>query len=125
MFVKAYAFAIVTKTCYGWITDHMTQCENNPEEEGGPCLTCKKVSNSRAGRFPCLRYKITDIRLFKPGQVPGYEWTRRWTNNISDPIQSWATEEPRIIYLSGGLSNKFVKVKVRRTTANVGCDGAV
>lgn len=102
------------------ITDHMVQCENNPEEEGGPCLTCKKVSNSRAGRFPCLRYKITDIRLFKPGQVPGYEWTRRWTNNISDPIQSWATEEPRTIYLSGGLSNKCVKVKVQRFIPQAG-----
>ncbi|KAJ4271889.1 hypothetical protein NW762_000598 [Fusarium torreyae] len=90
------------------------RCENNPEEEGGPCLTCKKVSNSRAGRFPCLRYKITDIRLFKPGQVPGYEWTRRWTNNISDPIQNWASGEDKIIYLSEGLSNKYVKVKVRR-----------
>ncbi|CAJ0545933.1 Ff.00g094060.m01.CDS01 [Fusarium sp. VM40] len=97
------------------------RCENNPEEEGGPCLTCKKVSNSRAGRFPCLRYKITDIRLFKPGQVPGYEWTRRWTNNISDPIQSWATnEEPRVIYLSEGLSNKFVKVKVQRFIPQAG-----
>ncbi|KAM0359097.1 hypothetical protein ACHAP4_003999 [Fusarium culmorum] len=96
------------------------RCENNPEEEGGPCLTCKKVSNSRAGRFPCLRYKITDIRLFKPGQVPGYEWTRRWTNNISDPIQSWATEEPRTIYLSGGLSNKCVKVKVQRFIPQAG-----
>ncbi|KAF4988264.1 hypothetical protein FGRMN_9868 [Fusarium graminum] len=96
-------------------------CENNPEEEGGPCLTCKKVSNSRAGRFPCLRYKITDIRLFKPGQVPGYEWTRRWTNNISDPIQSWATnEEPRFIYLSEGLSNKFVRVKVQRFIPQAG-----
>ncbi|KAM5525211.1 hypothetical protein FOXYSP1_01254, partial [Fusarium oxysporum f. sp. phaseoli] len=97
------------------------RCENNPEEEGGACLTCKKVSNSRAGRFPCLRYKITDIRLFKPGQVPGYEWTRRWTNNISDPIQSWATtEEPRTIYLSEGLSNKFVKVKVQRFIPQAG-----
>ncbi|KAF5019386.1 hypothetical protein F66182_8616 [Fusarium sp. NRRL 66182] len=90
------------------------RCENNPDEEGGPCLTCKKVSNSRAGRFPCLRYKITDIRLFKPGQVPGYEWTRRWTNNISDPIQNWASEELRTIYLSEGLSSKCVKVEVRR-----------
>ncbi|KAF4455443.1 hypothetical protein F53441_2232 [Fusarium austroafricanum] len=96
------------------------RCENNPEEEGGPCLTCKKVSNSRAGRFPCLRYKITDIRLFKPGQVPGYEWTRRWTNNISDPIQSWATEKPRTIYLSEGLSNKFVKVEVQRFIPQAG-----
>ncbi|KAF4463562.1 hypothetical protein FALBO_9615 [Fusarium albosuccineum] len=96
------------------------RCENNPEEEGGPCLTCKKVSNSRAGRFPCLRYKITDIRLFKPGQVPGYEWTRRWNNNISDPIQNWASDERRTIFVSAGLSNKFVEVEVRKFIPQIG-----
>ncbi|KAK7397609.1 hypothetical protein QQX98_013020 [Neonectria punicea] len=90
------------------------RCENNPEEEGGPCLTCKKVSNSRAGRFPCLRYKITDIRLYKPGQVPGFEWTRRWNNNISDPIQNWASEDLKTIYISDGLSNRCVEVQVRQ-----------
>lgn len=117
---RCFCYSENSRGCM-WTTNHITQCENNPEEEGGPCLTCKKVSNSRAGRFPCLRYKITDIRLFKPGQVPGYEWTRRWTNNISDPIQSWATnEEPRVIYLSEGLSNKFVKVKVQRFIPQAG-----
>ncbi|KAH7170959.1 hypothetical protein EDB81DRAFT_876970 [Dactylonectria macrodidyma] len=90
------------------------RCDKDEEEEGGPCLTCKKVSNSRAGRFPCLRYKITDIRLFKPGQVPGYEWTRRWNNNISDPIQSWESEDLKTILISDGLSAKCVSVQVRR-----------
>ncbi|KAF7546368.1 hypothetical protein G7Z17_g8486 [Cylindrodendrum hubeiense] len=96
------------------------RCENNADEEGGPCLTCKKVSNSRAGRFPCLRYKITDIRLFKPGQVPGFEWTRRWNNNISDPIQNWASEDLKTIYISDGLSNKCVEVQVRRFIPQAG-----
>ncbi|RSL66788.1 hypothetical protein CEP54_003581 [Fusarium duplospermum] len=96
------------------------RCENNPDEEGGPCLTCKKVSNSRAGRFPCLRYKITDIRLFKPGQVPGYEWTRRWNNNISDPIQNWASDELKTIYISEGLSSKCVKIEVREFIPQTG-----
>lgn len=95
------------------------RCENN-DEEGGPCLTCKKVSNSRAGRFPCLRYKITDIRLFKPGQVPGFEWTRRWNNNISDPIQNWASEDLKTIFISDGLSNRFVEVQVRRFIPQAG-----
>lgn len=78
------------------------------------------MSNSRAGRFPCLRYKITDIRLFKPGQVPGYEWTRRWNNNISDPIQNWASDELKTIYISEGLSNKYVKIEVRRFIPQAG-----
>ncbi|KAF5006612.1 hypothetical protein FDECE_7007 [Fusarium decemcellulare] len=64
----------------------------------------------------CIRY----IRLFKPGQVPGYEWTRRWNNNISDPIQNWASDERRTIFVSAGLSNKFVKVEVRKFIPQIG-----
>ncbi|KAG5925818.1 hypothetical protein E4U42_003905 [Claviceps africana] len=89
------------------------RCEHNPNEPGGACLTCQKVSNTKAGRFPCLRYKITDIRLFKPGQVPGYEWTRRWTNNISDPIQKWASPEVKFIRISTGYSKKCIELQVR------------
>ncbi|KAG6005254.1 hypothetical protein E4U21_000291 [Claviceps maximensis] len=89
------------------------RCEHNSNEPGGPCLTCQKVSNTKAGRFPCLRYKITDIRLFKPGQVPGYEWTRRWTNNISDPIQKWASTEVKFIRISTGYSKKCIELQVR------------
>lgn len=72
-----------------------------------------KVGNSRAGRFPCLRYKITDVKLYKPGQVSGFEWTRRWKNNISDPIHEWASTETKMIRFSEGLSNKFVEFEVR------------
>lgn len=90
------------------------RCEHNPEEPGGACLTCKKVSNVKAGRFPCLRYKITDIRLFKPGQVPGYEWTRRWNNNISDPIQKWASAEVKFIRISSGFTKKCIQLPVRK-----------
>ncbi|GAB0141574.1 hypothetical protein EsHS_00002161 [Epichloe bromicola] len=89
------------------------RCEHNPNEPGGACLTCKKVSNTKAGRFPCLRYKITDIQLFKPGQVPGYEWTRRWTNNISDPIQKWASPDVKFIRISTGYSEKCIELQVR------------
>lgn len=95
------------------LTNSPTQCEHNPNEPGGACLTCKKVSNTKAGRFPCLRYKITDIQLFKPGQVPGYEWTRRWTNNISDPIQKWASSDVKFIRISTGYSKKCIELQVR------------
>lgn len=90
------------------------QCEQNPDENGGPCLTCKKVTSTKTGRFPCLRYKITDIRLYKPGQVPGYEWTRRWNNSISDPVQQWASDETRTIRISDGYSTKCIELRVRR-----------
>ncbi|KHO00008.1 uncharacterized protein MAM_01931 [Metarhizium album ARSEF 1941] len=85
----------------------------------GSCIRCRmqrirKVSNTKAGRFPCLRYKITDIRLFKPGQVPGYEWTRRWNNNISDPIQKWASSDVKFIRISTGYSTKSIELRVRK-----------
>ncbi|KAF7553282.1 hypothetical protein G7046_g7146 [Stylonectria norvegica] len=63
------------------------RCESNPDDPNGSCLTC---------------------------QVPGYEWTRRWNNNISDPIQNWASTEIKVIRISEGLSNRWVEVRVRR-----------
>jgi hypothetical protein len=77
-------------------------------------LTCKKVTSTKTGRFPCLRYKITDIRLYKPGQVPGYEWTRRWNNSISDPVQQWAADDTKTIQISDGYSGKCIELRVRQ-----------
>ncbi|POR31222.1 Uncharacterized protein TPAR_08564 [Tolypocladium paradoxum] len=90
------------------------RCESDPEDPGGICLTCTNVANTKAGRFPCLRYKITDIKLYKPGQVPGYEWTRRWTNSITDPIQKWASSEVKVIRVSAGYSPRCIELQVRR-----------
>jgi hypothetical protein len=66
------------------------------------------------GRFPCLRYKISDIRLFKPGQVPGFEWTNRWNSNISDPIDKWASEDIKAIQVSDGYSDCVLELSVRQ-----------
>jgi len=90
------------------------RCEHNSEEPNGPCMTCKKVVSTKASRFPCLRYKITDVRLYKPGQAKGFEWTRRWDNNVSDSIQKWASSEIKIIRLSEGYSDQTLQCRVRR-----------
>jgi hypothetical protein len=90
------------------------RCDRNADDPDGDCATCNKVTKSKAGRFPCLRYKITDIRMYKPGPVPGYEWTRRWNNNISDPIQRWASPDTKIVRISEGYSRQFVELKVRK-----------
>ncbi|KAH0493991.1 hypothetical protein TgHK011_000630 [Trichoderma gracile] len=90
------------------------RCEFNSDGLGGSCLTCKKVENTKAARLPCLRYKITDMTLYKPGQVPGYEWTQRWNKNSSDPIQLWASREVKVIYISVGFSNRYMPLQVRR-----------
>ncbi|KAH6610519.1 hypothetical protein Trco_000539 [Trichoderma cornu-damae] len=95
-------------------TESTSQCEFNSDVPGGACLTCKKVENTKAARLPCLRYKITDMTLYKPGQVPGYEWTRRWAKNTSDPIQQWASPEVKVIYISVYFSNRYLPLKVRK-----------
>ncbi|KAF4594686.1 tetratricopeptide repeat domain containing protein [Ophiocordyceps camponoti-floridani] len=90
------------------------RCEMNLSDPRGVCLTCTNVATTKAGRLPCLRYKITDVKLYKPGQVAGYEWTRRWLNNITDPIQNWASSEVKLISVSAGFSNKCVELQVRK-----------
>ncbi|VUC34450.1 unnamed protein product [Clonostachys rosea] len=90
------------------------RCEHNDDDPNGPCLTCKKVANTRAGRFPCLRLKITDVQCYKPGQVPGYEWSKRWIDTVPDPIEKWASEETKIIKIGEGFSDATLEVVVRR-----------
>ncbi|KAM0260419.1 hypothetical protein ACHAQJ_002821 [Trichoderma viride] len=90
------------------------RCEFNSDIPGSCCLPCKKVENTKAARLPCLRYKITDMTLYKPGQVPGYEWTQRWTKTTSDPIQLWASSEVRLVYISVCFSTVYLPLEVRR-----------
>ncbi|KAL7937817.1 hypothetical protein V8C35DRAFT_320526 [Trichoderma chlorosporum] len=90
------------------------RCEFNSDIPGGSCLTCKKVENTKAARLPCLRYKITDMILYKPGAVPGYEWTQRWNKNNSEPIQMWASREVKVIHVSVHFSSTFLPLQVRR-----------
>lgn len=96
-----------------WLTYDL-QCEHNEQDPLGPCLTCKKVANTRADRLPCLRYKISDVRLYKPGQVPGYEWTKRWNNSDPDPVQKWMSSDIRIVQVSDGCSDRTLRVRVRK-----------
>lgn len=91
------------------------QCEVDPEEEKAPCLGCKKVFNAKVWRLPCLRWKITDVRLSKPGQVQGYEWTTRWKDSIVvDDIGVWASSEIRTIQVTEGYTSRYVKLEVRQ-----------
>ncbi|KAI2470016.1 hypothetical protein F4781DRAFT_197726 [Annulohypoxylon bovei var. microspora] len=90
------------------------RCEINPTDKLGTCLTCSKVSNVKVWRMPCLRYKITDVKLFKPGNVKGYEWTRRWIENIPDDISQWASMEIKRVKVTEGYTDQPVELRVRR-----------
>lgn len=87
----------------------------NPEDVDGPCESCcGKPNANKVWKLPCLRVKITDVKLFKPGQVHGYEWTQRWKDNIVDNIASWASTEEKWIRLSEGLTPTSVELRVRQ-----------
>ncbi|KAI0460195.1 hypothetical protein F5B21DRAFT_522309 [Xylaria acuta] len=90
------------------------RCETNPDDKAGTCLTCLRVSNVKVWRMPCLRYKITDVRLFKPGQVKGHEWTRRWVEGVPDDISHWASTETRRVRVTEGYTEHAVELRVRQ-----------
>lgn len=96
------------------LTCELSQCVQNPDGEGAPCLACLKAMNARGGGLPCLRYKITEVRLFKSGQVPGFEWTNRWIDNISDNIGKWASDDVKTIQISKTGSSQHIELRVRR-----------
>lgn len=97
-----------------WLPSDHFQCDKNPEDPDGICLTCKKVTFAKTGQLPCLRYKIADVALYKSGQVPGLEWTKRWSNELSDPVDKWASSEIRTIRITEGYSDSVVELQVRR-----------
>lgn len=65
--------------------------------------------------MPCLRLKIVDIKLFKPGQVQGFEWTKRWeSNSNTSEISQWASAETKVIKVTEGYTTDAVLLKVRQ-----------
>lgn len=66
--------------------------------------------------MPCRRWKLTDIKLSKPGQVdePDLKWTHRWQDTATLPeITQWASTEVRDIRLTDGYGIP-ITVRVRR-----------
>ncbi|CAG8961672.1 hypothetical protein HYFRA_00006209 [Hymenoscyphus fraxineus] len=70
------------------------RCLPDPSNPKGACLTCQKVTKPTMHRLPCLRYKLTDIRLFREGSyAAGREWSHRWSTNTMENITKWASPE--------------------------------
>jgi hypothetical protein len=89
------------------------QCIPNPNDPKGACETCQKLTNIKVSKLPCLRYKITEIRLFKPGQTTRLEWTQRWPDKKLKDIATWASPETKIIRTTEGFSSVPLKLEVR------------
>ena len=59
-------------------------------------------------KLPCLRYKITEIRLFK-GTGPlatGYAYSRRWSDAQMHNVTEWASPEIRTIKVTQEYGNE-------------------
>jgi hypothetical protein len=65
-------------------------------------------------RLNCLRLKITDVKLFKPGQVKGQEWTNRWRDSVMDDIGNWESSQIRTIRVTEGYTGQWVELQVRQ-----------
>ncbi|KAL2212739.1 hypothetical protein CC79DRAFT_1365012 [Sarocladium strictum] len=95
------------------------RCMPNVDDPLGPCQGCLRNLPTKVPRIPCLRYRITDVKLSKTGQVPGFEWTRRWSHARKD-IKHWASEAVKTIYISEGLSNTQMKFRVKEFVPQTG-----
>ncbi|KAI7783038.1 hypothetical protein LA080_012633 [Diaporthe eres] len=96
-------------------TAHCEANTDTPDDHDAPCDGCRKIgANSKIHRLPCKRWKITEVRLFKPGQVKGLEWTRRWKDTTMAPdICQWDSPDVKIIRLTEGYADG-VQLRVRR-----------
>ena len=63
----------------------------------GMCLTCLKLSKPTLANLPCVRYKITDSRLFDKGKHPQYKWSKRWPSWDMIEIDTWRSAEVKVI----------------------------
>ncbi|KAK4231805.1 hypothetical protein QBC38DRAFT_204776 [Podospora fimiseda] len=92
------------------------RCVLDDHDKDGPCLACRKLLENGTSiyRPSCARLKITDMKLFKPGQVRGFEWTQRWKGSIVDDIGTWESVEIRKIEVTEGYTGGSMKLEVRR-----------
>ena len=53
------------------------------------------------------------MRLYKLGQVPGLEWSQRWSNQTLKEMDTWASDNTIIIEVSEGYTSTPLKLVVR------------
>lgn len=60
-------------------------------------MSCARISGTILCKLPCVRYKITDSRLFNKGQHPQFRWSRRWKSWDLVEVNTWASPEIKTI----------------------------
>ncbi|KAI2607812.1 hypothetical protein GGR54DRAFT_619657 [Hypoxylon sp. NC1633] len=97
------------------------KCLPDPEDaEGENCLTCRKInleSKKVIHKLPCLRWKITEVVLFREG---GLNLTKRWTGVKMKDLrpQDWASDQIRTIKITIGYRREPLVLRVRKFKPN-------
>lgn len=101
---------------FSYYTPLIAQCNPDPANPKGICLTCKnvKAANMKVQKPTCMRHRITDVRLYKMGQVPGLEWSQRWANRTLKEMGTWASAETITIQVSEGYTSTPLKLVVSK-----------
>jgi hypothetical protein len=90
------------------------RCEPDPLNPKGACLTCQRVIKPTMRNLPCMRYKLTEVRLFREGSLAvGREWSHRWSNNKMNNITAWASTEMKKIHVTQDYGPNAIVFEVR------------
>jgi hypothetical protein len=73
-----------------------------------------KTTKFKATKLPCLRYKLTEVRLFVASMAPGRVWSTRWQDMQLKDINNWASSETRTIKLTQDYVATPLTIQVRR-----------
>jgi len=68
----------------------------------------------KIAKLPCLRYKITDTRLYRVGYVPGHVWSNRWQDEEMSDLSTWADSEIKTIHITQDYSPRSITLQVRK-----------
>ncbi|KAK0732259.1 hypothetical protein B0H67DRAFT_478582 [Lasiosphaeris hirsuta] len=88
-------------------------CFPSEEDPHGLCLTCE-LSKPTFCRLPCIRYKVTDVPLFRLGPSDNYIWTKRWLGKSLKDISKWASEDTTSILLTQDHGGTAINVSVKK-----------
>ncbi len=92
------------------------KCEGDPHDFSVPCLTCRALKGFQSQLTPCIRHKVSGIRLIEPDYIRGYNWTDRWNKIVTTPIQVWAAGETKPVSVSNGFGGEYFTIRVRQFT---------
>lgn len=84
---------------YPWV---FGQCNPDPDDLTGPCLTCKRMTGPTLCKMPCYRYIITEALLYREQKAPFQVYSKRWQNMdiVNIPADGWASDQIRTIVVS-------------------------